>query len=227
MKLHNLMFAALMGCVLASTQAVAGTIQIELTGVNISYSDPDGGGAGLGTLADAGAPADPLTAMLFSEDDVPVGTLTSPPDSLTLDLLVGSIPSIAVPGPNSSTSVTAPAGGSLTLVVNAGTILDLDLDAVEVVYSRINFSTFDIRVLFAGSVGSIVSQSLPFGLNVDNPVTVTFNLQGTSSVSGGFLTGFTGSGTGVLTAPVPEPSIAMMGLGGLLSLMVYSRYRLG
>ena len=38
MKLHNLMFAALMGCVLASTQAVAGTIQIELTGVNISYS---------------------------------------------------------------------------------------------------------------------------------------------------------------------------------------------
>jgi hypothetical protein len=52
-------------------------------------------------------------------------------------------------------------------------------------------------------------------------------LQGTSSVSGGFLTGFTGSGTGVLTAPVPEPSIAMMGLGGLLSLMVYRRYRLG
>jgi hypothetical protein len=206
MKLHKLMLAAVAVCAFVPAQVLAGTIQIELTGVNINYSDPDGIGLGTGTLTDAGAPADSLTAMLFSEDSVPVGTLTSPPDSLTLDLSVLGIPSIAVPAPNSSTSVTAPAGGSLTLAVNAGDVLDLDLDTVEVVYSRLSFGIFDIRLLFAGSVGSIVGQSLPFGLNVADPVVVSFNLQGATTESFGFLTSFTGAGTGVLTAPVPEPT---------------------
>ncbi len=219
------MLVALVGCALTSVQSVAATIQIELTGVNVNYSDPDAGGAGTGTLADAGAPADALTAMLFSDDGVPAGTLTSPPDSLTLDFLVGGIPSIAVPAPNNSTSVTAPAGGLLTLAVNSGDILDLDLDTVEVVYSRISFSTVDIRLLFAGSVGSILSQNLPFGLNVDDPVTVSFNLQGTISESGGFLTGFTGSGTGLLTAPVPEPSSIFLAMASVAFVCCGRRHR--
>jgi hypothetical protein len=212
MKLHNVMLAALVACGFASAQAVAGPIQIEVTGVNINYSDPDGGGVGTGTLTDAGAPADSLTAMLFSDNSVPVGALTSPPDSLTLDLSVIGIPSIAVPLPNSSTSVTAPAGGSLTLAVNSGDVLDLDLDTVEVVYSRITFGPIDIRLLFAGSVGTIDSQSLPFGLNVADPVVVSFNLQGNTTESLGFLTSFIGAGTGVLTAPVPEPTSIVLAM---------------
>jgi hypothetical protein len=217
------MISTLLGCALVSAPVLGGTIQIEVTGANLNYSDPDGGGAGTGTLEDAGTPADPLTAILFSDDAVPAGILTSPPDSLTLDLLVGSIPNIAIPAPNSSNSVTAPAGGSLTLAVSAGTILDLDLDAVEVVYSRINFSVFDIRVMFTGSVGTIASQNLPFGLNVADPVTVTFTLQGSSSESGGFLTSFIGSGTGVLTAPVPEPSSLLLAMATIAFVGSYSR----
>jgi hypothetical protein len=216
MKLHNLMLAALVACGFASAQVVAGPIQIEVTGVNINYSDPDGGGVGTGTLTDAGAPADSLTAMLFSDNSVPVGTLTSPPDSLTLDFSVTGIPSIAVPLPNSSTSVTAPAGGSLTLAVNSGDVLDLDLDTVEVVYSRIAFGPVDIRLLFAGSVGTIDSQNLPFGLNVADPVVVSFNLQGNTTESLGFLTSFIGAGTGVLTAPVPEPTSIVLAMASVV-----------
>lgn len=223
MKSHNLMFAALLGCALVSTHAVAATMQIELTGVNLNYSDPDGGGAATGSLLDAGAPADALTAMLVSDDNGPVGALTSPPNTITLDLSVLGVPNIAIPAANSSTSVTAPAGGSLTLAVNSSTSLDLDLDTVEVVYSRISVGQFDIRVMFAGSVGSIVSQDLPFGLEIADPVTVSFNLQGASTESGGFLTGFTGAGTGVLTAPmavVPEPAtVAVLGLAGVAGLL--------
>jgi hypothetical protein len=216
MKLHNLMLAAVAACAFAPAQVFSGTIQIELTGVNINYSDPDGIGLGTGTLTDAGAPADALTAMLFSDDSVPVGTLTSPPDSLTLDLSVLGIPSILVPAPNSSTSVTAPAGGSLTLGVNASDVLDLDLDTVEVVYSRLSVGMFDIRLLFAGSVGSIVGQSLPFGLNIADPVVVSFNLQGTTTESLGYLTSFTGAGTGLLTAPVPEPTSIILVMASVL-----------
>lgn len=227
MKSHNLMLAALLGCALVSTQAVAATMQIEITGVNLTYSDPDGGGAGAGSLLDAGAPADSLTAMLVSDDNGPVGAVTSPPDSITLDLSVLDIPNIAVPGPNASTSVTAPAGGSLLLSLNSATTLALDLDTVEVVYSRISVGQFDIRVLFAGSVGSIASQDLPFGIEIADPVTVSFNLQGASTESGGFLTGFTGAGTGVLTAPmavIPEPAtVAVLGLAGIAGLLVRRR----
>ncbi len=225
MKLHKLTIVALVGCVVACAQAMAGTIAIQLTGVNLNYSDPDGGGAGTGSLTDAGAPADPLSSLLFTDDGSPVGILSSPPDSLTLDLSVLGVPSIAVPGPNSSTSVSAPAGGSLTVAVNAGTMLDLDLDSVGVVYSRINFSSFDVRVLFAATVGSIVSQSLPFSLQIGNPVTASFTLQGTSTVSGGFLTKFVGAGTGVLSGAIPEPStIAMLAAMGALMVFVRTRH---
>lgn len=226
MKLSNLLFAGLLG-VVASTQAIGGTIQIELTGVNINYFDADGGGAGSGMLTDAGAPADALSAILFSTDTVPVGTLVSPTDSLTLDMLVDSFPSIALPAPNSSTSVTTTTGGSLTLAVNAGTILDLDLTTVEVVYSSIISNVFDIHVLFAGSIGNVASQNLPFGLTAADPVTVTFTLQGTSTATGGFLTSFTGSGTGVLTAPVPVPGAIWLFGSGLTCLVTCARRRKG
>lgn len=218
MKMYNLVFAALVGCLVFCAQVSAGTISIDMAGSNLNFSDPDGGGAGLGTLTDAGVPADALSALVFYVNGGTVGILTSPPDSLTLDMSVSGVPNIAVPAPNSSTFVTAPAGGTLSLGVNSGTILALDLDAVEVVYSRINFSTFDIRFQFAGSVGSIVSQNLPFSLTLGNPVNVSFSMQGTSTESGGYLTSFLGAGTGELSA-IPEPATLGLALLSALSLV--------
>jgi hypothetical protein len=217
MKMNNLIITALVGCLVAFSQASASTISVDMAGANLNFSDPDGGGAGLGTLTDAGVPADALSAMVFYVGGSTVGNLTSPPDALTLDMSVTGVPNIAVPAPNSSTFVTAPAGGSLTLEVNSGTILDLDLDNVEVVFSRINFSTFDIRFQFVGTVGSIVSQNLPFGLSLADPVTVSFSMQGTSTESGGYLTSFLGSGTGELSS-IPEPATLGMALLSVLSL---------
>jgi hypothetical protein len=230
MKWHNMMaFAAF--CCIAFLPALsqAGTIQIDMSGVNLTYTDADGGGLGTGTLVDTGGGTDSLSVVTIDNEGTLVGTLTNPTTPLAFDLSVSGIPSILVPLPNSSTSVTAPAGGSLELFVDGSSALDLDLDTVEVIYTRIGVGGFDIRLLFAGSVGEIISQDLPFDIAILDPVTVSFNMQGTSTQSLGFLTSFVASGVGTLTAEeVPEPAtIAMLGLGSLMSLMVYSRYKLG
>jgi hypothetical protein len=210
------LFSAL---VLVAPLASAGMIDITMTGAGLTYSDPDGIGAGTGTLTDSGAPTDPLALVSITEDGNPV-TLLQPPTQMSFDLSVGSIPSILIPAATGSTSVTAPAGGSFDLFLSNSSALSLTLDEVEVTYTRITSSLFDIRVFFTGTVGSIDSQALPAGVELGEPVTLSFNIQQGSTVAlGDYLQSYTGSGTGIISAErIPEPSTLLIaGLGGMLA----------
>ncbi len=228
MKMHNfaVSFAALLCCSFSS--AFGGAIQIQLSGVDLTYTDANGGGAGLGSIVNAGGASDPLQSINFFEDGVFVDSLDDPGDTLGLSVSIPALPNIAVPGPGLTTTVNAP-GGSLELFANSNSILDLNLDTVSVQYSNLNFGMFSIRILFAGSIADIASQDLPFIDPLADPVVVSFSLQGPRTEVAGFLTSFIGSGTGEIAGTtIPEPAtLAMMGLGGLMSLIVYSRYRLG
>lgn len=223
MKLHNFASLAFAACIaLVGAVATAGTVQLDLTGVNLTYS------AGTMSLTDSGASVDPLTSIVITEDAVPVaGSPLSGPGT-ALDLSITGISPMIPAGGGLATGV---AGGNLELFgPGPVSILDLTLDVVDVIYTPISAGNFMLNFLFAAGNGAIDSQAIPgISLPLVDPVQISFNLQGSVTTSGGFLTGFVGSGTGTLTATaIPEPaSLALMGLGGLMSLMVYSRYKLG
>ncbi|WP_425399625.1 PEP-CTERM sorting domain-containing protein [Aeoliella sp.] len=203
----------------------AGMIEISMAGTSLTYSDPDGSGAGTGTLTNSGGATDSLSSLTTTEDGGTLGVLVNPPTPLAFDLDVSGIPSITLPPANGSTSVTAPAGGSFELFVDGSTALELDLDSVEVVYTRLSISSFDIRVLFAGTVGEIAQQDLPFDVKVAEPVTLTFNLQqGTSTDDGTHLISYVGNGTGVISSVrVPEPSTMLLAGSCLAGLALIRR----
>ncbi|MCO6046533.1 PEP-CTERM sorting domain-containing protein [Aeoliella sp. ICT_H6.2] len=200
----------------------AGMIEISMAGTSLTYSDPTPDGAGSGSLTDSGTPTDALSSLTVVEDSNTLGVLVDPAPSLAYDLEVTDIPSIELPGPNGTTAVTAPAGGSFELLVDGSSALALDLESVNVVYSRVNSSFFDIRFMFVGTVGAISSQDLPFGVQIGEPVSLTFNVQQTATPTndGTYLTSYVGNGTGVISSErVPEPSslllIGMCSVAGL------------
>jgi hypothetical protein len=200
--------------------ASAGMIEINMADTNLTITDADGGGAGTGTLASTGG-TDALIALTFKEDATPLGVLSVPGNTLSFDLSVAGVPSIVIPPVNNSTTVTAPAGGTFGLNVNGLPALELDLDTVEIFYTRISAGSFNANFLFSGTVGSITGQDLPFDVELADPVTLSFNVQQlTQATSQGFLTSFLGSGSGtIMAARVPEPSsVLIAGLGGLLAI---------
>jgi len=225
---HNLTLALFIGALL-SAPVMAGTIEIQLSGVNLNYSDPDADGLGTGTLVTAGGPVDSLIGMDFLEDNSLISSLPTGAESLGLEFSVSGIPSIAVPALGQSTTVTSPVDTSLELTVDGLPILELAFDSVDVIYTNFNVSSINIRFLFAGSAGTILGQDLPFSAAVTDPVLVSFNLQGPLVETNGYLQSFTGSGGGVLTGTIiPEPnSMALLGLASLMSLVCYTRYKLG
>jgi len=196
--------------------AMASFIDLQLAGVNLSYSDADGGGAGSGIMFNAGAPSDPLNGIDFLVDGSLFGSLGFA-DDLDLDFSVTGIPNIAVPAPNSSTSVSALGGGSLELFVGGSSIIAIDLLSVEVIYTQVVVGPNFFQIQFTGAIGTISSQSLPFGLLIGDPIHVSFSQQGTPTSSGGFLTGFIGSGTGEISGElIPAPgALALLGIAAL------------
>ncbi len=223
MKLHKFATLAAAICVaFVGSYSTAGTIQLDLTGVNLTYS------SGSASLTDTGGTVDPLSSIVITEDAVQVAGSPLSGAGTALDL---SITGIAPMIPATGGTAFGVSGGNLELFGPGGvSILDLTLDAVDVIYTPLSVGNFQINIMFAGGTGAIDSQAIP-GISgpILDPVKVSFNLQGSVTTANGFLTGFSGAGTGSLSATtIPEPAtIAMMGLGGLMSLMVYSRYKLG
>lgn len=183
----------------ATVSAQASTIEIQIIDVDATYN------SGTGEIADAGATSDPISALFFFVDGNQVGNLQNPPDLLSLDLSIPGVFGISSAG---GTTFSAD-GGSLELLTPSS-ILDLDLEVAQIDYLPISGS---LRFVFVGTVGDIVSQDLPFGLELGAPVSVTFSMQAANVVtSAGEVVSFTASGTGELEgALIPEPtSIAML-----------------
>lgn len=203
--------------VAAGSPAMASVIQIQMSGVDLNYTDADGAGAGTGTLTDAGAPTDPLNGLDFLVDGSLVGTFGAA-DDLDLGFSALAIPSIAAPAIGGTTSVSTAGGGAFELLIGGGSILTVDLVGVQVAYSKFGVGPSVFDILFTGAVGNVTGQSLPFGLIYGDVVQISFSLQGDATESGGFLTNFVGSGTGEVRGPlIPAPGAAgALALAGLL-----------
>ena len=180
--------------------ASASIIQIQLGGVDIGYDGTN--------IVDSGSTdPDALTNATFLIASAPVGVDNT---DVTLDLYVPSVLNI----PASGGQVTSASGGSLDLDLGDGDFLSLTLDAGIVSYVSI---TSSIQFVFLGSSSSIDGQQLPYGLSLEDPVTVTFSTQviGPVSQSGSYVSGFYAAGTGEIQG-VPEPAtVSLLALGGL------------
>lgn len=182
------------------SQASASTIEIQIIDVDIEYDYLTG------EITDAGSPTDEVSALFFENGGGAVGNLQNPPEDLSIDLTVPGVFDIDPAGD----VVMSAAGGSLELLTPSS-ILSLDLASAEVTYLPVG-STFEF--VFVGTVGSIASQSLPFGLVLGDPVAVTLSTQVVGDVvaSATRVESFTASGTGEIEGEfIPEPaSVALL-----------------
>lgn len=220
----------LFGCVLllGTTPAVAVPLEIQFTGVNLSYAG--------GIITDAGsaaggsgdpANADPLDTMQFKVNGVLQGSVLT--SDISLDVFIPDVIGLSDVGP--STVVTTPGNaGYFDLLIgttpSATQFLRLDTSAVTISY--INTSS-TVQFVFGGAVAAIDAQNLPFGLQITDPITVSFSTQvdlGSKTESMGIVTSFTASGTGeVMGTYVPEPTSCLLATMGLVASCVFRRRR--
>jgi hypothetical protein len=219
MSLKALFIAILGGCVAAGT-AQAANIQIQFEDLDINYSNATqiiGSGSTIGV-----ASTDTLTVANFIVDGVPVGSDVT---DVTIDL---SIPGVQPILNNVNNIVGTNPGGTLVLNFGGGESVSLTLDEVTVIFQALSST---IEFVAGASVASIDSQSLPFGLTLEEPVVVSFSSQvATLSHAGAFVGTFTAAGTGEISSgsQIPEPtSLGLLALGGLMTSVMAYRYRLG
>jgi hypothetical protein len=215
-------FALVVLCLVASPALQAATIEISFTGMNLVY---DGSaiydaGSTSGGFADP-ADADPLSSVVFSVDGSPVGTVNS---NVSLDLFipgVSGIPSAA----GTVHNLNSAAGGFMDLLIGtsplASEFLLVDLDEVNITYVDV---LNVVQFAFGAAISDTFAQNLPFNLVIGDPVTVSFSAQvsaGSLTSAGGFVTGFSATGTGEIRGPlVPEPATCMLAACGLIALVV-------
>ena len=196
-------------------QAPASTLEIQLAGLDVIY---DGSTVTDGGSSSAPAGADPLDTVNYLVDSSLVGTDTT---DIYVDFEISPIEDIPIAGGTVSAGVDS---GVFELLI-PGIGLALDLDSASITYLPIGSAFF----VFAGSVASISEQSLPLGLIIGDPVTVSFSTQvdqGTLTDDETYVTGFTSSGTGEVRGQlIPEPSTLALLCMAACGLLAYTRRR--
>jgi len=190
----------------------AAALQIQFTGLDIEYD-----GLLLTTVGDP----DPLKSVTLRVDGSLAGpTMVDSPDVIFAQLAI-AVKNIPASG---GFGITDPVG-SLDLGLNTGG-LGLILEDASVQF----LPTGSVDFIIAGSLASIVGQDLPYGLMIDDPVTVSFSTQitpGSLSVNplNNLIDGFTASGTGEISgaAVVPVPPAVWLLSSGLISLVSFSK----
>lgn len=197
-------------------------VRIAFTGMNMIYDGNslfDGGGSAGGNVNPA--EADPLVTVDFFNDDSHVGALTS---DISLDFLIDGITGIpSAPNANYTTNGT-PDTGYFDLLIGTAPLatsgLLLDIQSVSVTYVDIGGI---VEFTFGGVIASIVDQSLPFGLQIADPVTVSISAQvmpNSLNIDGDTIYGFEAFGTGEYrAAAIPTPgAAALFGVGALATI---------
>jgi hypothetical protein len=208
------------------TPASAATIQVNFTGLDLVY---DGSalydaGSTAGGFADP-ADADPLISAVFSVDGMPVGSLLT---DISADIFIPGLTGIPSGANQFVMPTTSGDPGFFDLLIGtsplASQFLLVDLGEVEITYDD------DLGVaqfLLGAAVSDVFAQNLPFGLVVDEPLTVSFSatvVPGTLTEFSGFIDGFSATGIGEISeqgaAVIPEPAAALLlalGCGALLA----------
>ncbi len=204
----------------------AATIEIQFTGMNLTY---DGsalydGGSTAGGLADP-ADADPLNSVDFFIDGLPVGSLSS---DISLDVYIPDVTGISSAANTVYNQTTVGNPGFFDLLIGtsplAAQFLLIDLEDVNITYIDVlNI----VQFTFGAAVSDVFAQNLPFGLQIGDPVTVSFSSQvtaGTRTTGGGFVTGFDATGTGEIQGDlIPEPASCLLAAIGLIGCLTIRR----
>jgi hypothetical protein len=213
---------------LAATVAPAAQIQIGFTGMNLVYDGSniyDAGSNLGGTLNPANA--DPVASADFFIDSVLVGNVTS---NVSVDIHIPDVTNIPS-APNTVYNVVTPGNpGIFDLLIgtspSASQYLALDLGEVSISYLDV---AGIVQFHFGAAVAEGSSQNLPFGLQIGDPVTLSFSTQidpGSRTIAGGFVTGFRANGTGEIRGEqIPEPSSIALCVMGAMAIPVLLRRR--
>ncbi len=202
----------------AAPSIQAANVEINFTGMNIVYDGASIHDAGSSSGGNGNpAEATPLVTVNFLDDGNLVGVLAS---DIAIDVFIPDVTGIPS-APNTHHVLATPGNpGYFDLLIGtsplAAEYLRLDLGEVTITYLD---SAGMLQFVFGAAVASGSSQNLPFGLVAGNTITVSFSAPitpGSLTEAGGFVTGFTASGTGEIRA-VPEPAtvgLAVLALAG-------------
>jgi hypothetical protein len=213
-----------------SSQAHAGSLQIQFTGLNLSYDGTNLFDSAFPNTVGSGDPAqsDVLTSMSFYLDGVQVGTLLS--SDIFADVYLAGILNIpATGGVVNSTGNGGTFGFDLLTENNVpGWGLALNVDTMQFFYTGSK-----IAIAVSGLASGLFAQALPFDLQYDpsQPITIVVASAELTNVTsaGGFLTGFNAGSTGnVAGQGVPEPGSATLLIVGSVAtaISLYRRRRL-
>jgi hypothetical protein len=209
--------------------AQAGSLQIQFTGLNLSY---DGSGLFDSAFPNTSGSGDPtqsdvLTSMSFYLDGVQVGSLLS--SNIFADVYLAGITNIPVGGGVVNSTGNGGTFGFDLLTENnvPGWGLALDVDTMQFFYTGSK-----IAVAVSGLASGLFAQALPFDLAYDPlaPITIVVASAELTNVTdaGGFLTGFNAGSTGNVAGQgyiVPEPGAATLLVVGSLVAAVCLRRR--
>jgi hypothetical protein len=219
-------WSALLCCGLPAF-ASAGTINMIISDMDVSYL-----GAALGNTGavydSIGVPggnlnpaeADVLQSVVFEQNMVQVGTLTTAGNlNLYGDMKIGGV-GVVLPQNALLSQIGANGGGyGFDFFTSAGNNIRLGIDKIDLLVTP--------GVLFFTGTASILSQNLPFGLAMDTSQPVVFSYTATlpGLVGGNPITGAMASGAMTITGQmVPEPTTAtLIALGGMLGMTVLKR----
>lgn len=204
----------------------AATIEIQFTGMNLTY---DGSaiyddGSTAGGLADP-ADADPLATVDFFIDGVPAGSLSN---AISLDVFIPNVTGISSAANTVYNQTTVGNPGFFDLLIGtsplAAEFLTIDLEEVNITYIDVlNI----VQFTFGAAVSDVFAQNLPFGLQIGDPVSVSFSSQltpGTKTDDGSVITGFDATGTGEIRGTlIPEPATCLLAAFGLIGCLAVRR----
>jgi hypothetical protein len=209
--------------------SLAATINIQFTGMDLVYDgsaiyDAGSTSGGLANPADA----DPLGSVDFLVDGVEVGSLSN---DVSLDVFIPDVTGIPVGANVVDNQITPGNPGFFDLLIGtsplASEFLLLDLEEVSITYLDV---ANIVQFTFGAAVTDVFFENLPFNLDIEDPITVSFSAQivaGTKTDNGTDITGFDAAGTGEITGPgtqIPEPSSCVLAALGLLVGLAYRNW---